>query len=199
MQKIRKYLKTLVLAFMLFFAPASGSIHFREAHAASTATASMVSSSSSAASLDSIPGGMAYVRKFLFNNDEYSLFDTAMREPDGQAIDAMPGMVDTSMGQPLSTGFGKEAQRQSGGMAALQVVKSVIGLAIVFGALPLTIILATQGWKIVTDFGERVTYGKDKSVGKDTYSAYDATEKDRDELDEDGDDDEWDPDNPDEE
>ena len=49
---------------------------------------------------------MAYVRKFLFNNDEYSLFDTAMREPDGQAIDAMPGMVDTSMGQPLSTGFG---------------------------------------------------------------------------------------------
>ena len=193
-QKFSKIFRTLALALMLFLGTSSNSMYIPDAHAASATTAAVTASSKSG--IDNIPGAKAYIQKFLFNSDEYSLFDTAMREPDGQAIDAIPGMVDSSMGQPLSTGFGKEVQKQSGGMAALQILKSVVGLAIVFGALPLTLILATQGWKFITDFGERITYGKDKSVGKDTYSAYDATEKDPDELDEDGDDEDWDPDNP---
>mmetsp|Transcript_22078 Transcript_22078/g.28394 ORF Transcript_22078/g.28394 Transcript_22078/m.28394 type:complete len:279 (-) Transcript_22078:161-997(-) len=190
--QLKRFARTMALAVMLFLAPLR--MHTMPAQAAQ----------SSAVSTTLVKSGAAdrYIRKYLFKNDGYALFDTAIREPDGQAIDAIPGIVDSSMGQPLSDNFGtlSAQQNRSEGVPIIQLLKNVLGLAIVFGALPVTMIVVTSGWKFITDFGERVTYGKDKSVGKDTYSAYDATEKNDDDDDsgDDEDGDYYDPENPDE-
>jgi len=193
---LRKYFSTIALAFMLFFSPSPGGVFGgRNVAHASTISTSVPTTVMASTATAKIPGAKAYIRKFLFNDDQYSLFDTAIRESDGQAIDAVPGMTDSTLGQPYSSGFIKEVDRRASGPVSLQILKSVLGLAIVFGMLPLVLIICTQGWKIVTDLGERLTYGKGKSVGKDTYSAYDATEKDEDDLDDD-DDDDYDPENP---
>jgi len=140
-----------------------------------------------------LPGGKSYVQKYMFNDDEYNPFEAGMREEPGDIFyndGAVSGRSGGKAGSSRGAGGGMSG-------AQMKMYRSMLMKILPAVSIPL---VAPRIWKIITNFSEILTYGKDAVAN----TSYDATEKKSDEdggSDDDDDDDEdedwYDPNNPD--
>uniref|UniRef100_A0A7S2KE42 PS II complex 12 kDa extrinsic protein n=1 Tax=Leptocylindrus danicus TaxID=163516 RepID=A0A7S2KE42_9STRA len=195
--RLRQSLQAFVVAAALFFAAPNMA-------QASSSTVAAVSGSATATKMVSttaaeqpgylkLPGGKSYVQKYMFNDDEYNPFEAGMREEPGDIFyndGAVSGRSGGKAGSSRGAGGGMSG-------AQMKMYRSMLMKILPAVSIPL---VAPRIWKIITNFSEILTYGKDAVAN----TSYDATEKKSDEdggSDDDDDDDEdedwYDPNNPD--
>lgn len=158
--RLRQSLQTFVLAAALFFA-----VPNTVQASSSSSAAAVVSGSATATKMVSataveqpgykkLPGGKSYVQKYMFSDDEYNPFEAGMREEPGDIFynDGVTGRGVSKSNKGAGAGVGGISSTQ------MKMYRGMLLKILPAVALPL---VAPRIWKIITNFSEILTYGKE--------------------------------------